>query len=108
LSLPVGAIYYIGATANLDRRLAGDRRGKVPGHSDNLPEFSFGPSLKCRGKFGHSRIYHPEQSADKLVRGLQSGQDSFRELEKKLKVVTFDPSPEILPLFEGGVIQCHA
>jgi hypothetical protein len=77
-------------------------------NSDNLPEFSFGPSLKCRGKFGHSRIYHPEQSADKLVRGLQSGQDSFRELEKKLKVVTFDPSPEILPLFEGGVIQCHA
>ena len=27
-------------------------------------------------------------------------------LEKKLKVVTFDPSPEILPLFESGVIQC--
>jgi ribose transport system substrate-binding protein len=27
-------------------------------------------------------------------------------LEKKLKVVTFDPSPEILPLFEDGVIQC--
>ena len=27
-------------------------------------------------------------------------------LEKKLKVVTFDPSPEILPLFEAGVIQC--
>jgi ribose transport system substrate-binding protein len=27
-------------------------------------------------------------------------------LEKKLKVVTFDPSPEVLPLFESGVIQC--
>ena len=27
-------------------------------------------------------------------------------LEKKLMVVTFDPSPEILPLFESGVIQC--
>ncbi|HEY0793551.1 MAG TPA: ABC transporter substrate-binding protein [Chthoniobacterales bacterium] len=27
-------------------------------------------------------------------------------LEKKLKVVTFDPSPEILPLFQSGVIQC--
>jgi ribose transport system substrate-binding protein len=27
-------------------------------------------------------------------------------LEKKLKVVTFDPSPEILPLFESEVIQC--
>ena len=26
-------------------------------------------------------------------------------LEKKVKVVTFDPSPEILPLFESGVIQ---
>jgi ribose transport system substrate-binding protein len=29
-----------------------------------------------------------------------------KALEKKLKVVTFDPSPEILPLFEAGVIQC--
>jgi ribose transport system substrate-binding protein len=27
-------------------------------------------------------------------------------LEKKVKVVTFDPSPEILPLFESGVIDC--
>jgi ribose transport system substrate-binding protein len=27
-------------------------------------------------------------------------------LEKKVKVVTFDPSPEILPLFENGTIQC--
>ncbi len=27
-------------------------------------------------------------------------------MEKKIKVVTFDPSPEILPLFEDGVIQC--
>ncbi len=27
-------------------------------------------------------------------------------LEQKLKVVTFDPSPEILPLFEAGAIQC--
>jgi ribose transport system substrate-binding protein len=26
-------------------------------------------------------------------------------LEKKVKVVTFDPSPEILPLFQSGVIQ---
>jgi ribose transport system substrate-binding protein len=26
-------------------------------------------------------------------------------LEKKVKIVTFDPSPEILPLFESGVIQ---
>ena len=27
-------------------------------------------------------------------------------LEKKVKVVTFDPSPEVLPLFENGTIQC--
>ena len=27
-------------------------------------------------------------------------------LEKKVKVVTFDPSPEVLPLFESGVIDC--
>ncbi|MGA8658191.1 MAG: ABC transporter substrate-binding protein [Chthoniobacterales bacterium] len=27
-------------------------------------------------------------------------------LEKKVRVVTFDPSPEILPLFESGVIDC--
>ena len=27
-------------------------------------------------------------------------------LEKKVTIVTFDPSPEILPLFESGVIQC--
>jgi len=27
-------------------------------------------------------------------------------LEKKVKVVTFDPSPEILPLFESGVVDC--
>jgi ribose transport system substrate-binding protein len=27
-------------------------------------------------------------------------------LEKKVKVITFDPSPEILPLFESGVIDC--
>ncbi|MBV9673830.1 MAG: ABC transporter substrate-binding protein [Verrucomicrobia bacterium] len=27
-------------------------------------------------------------------------------LDKKLKIVTFDPSPEVLPLFETGVIQC--
>lgn len=26
-------------------------------------------------------------------------------LENKVKVVTFDPSPEVLPLFEGGMIQ---
>jgi ribose transport system substrate-binding protein len=31
---------------------------------------------------------------------------SAKGLEKKLKVVTFDPSPEVLPLFESGVIQC--
>lgn len=28
-----------------------------------------------------------------------------RELDKKIKLVTFDPSPEVLPLFEEGVIQ---
>lgn len=27
-------------------------------------------------------------------------------LGKKIKVVTFDPSPEVLPLFESGVIDC--
>jgi ribose transport system substrate-binding protein len=27
-------------------------------------------------------------------------------LEKKVKVVTFDPRPEILPLFESGVVDC--
>jgi ribose transport system substrate-binding protein len=31
---------------------------------------------------------------------------SAKGLEKKVKVVTFDPSPEILPLFESGVIDC--
>lgn len=28
-----------------------------------------------------------------------------RELDKKIKLVTFDPSPEVLPLFEEGVIH---
>jgi ribose transport system substrate-binding protein len=27
-------------------------------------------------------------------------------LEKKVKVITFDPSPEVLPLFDSGVIDC--
>src|SRR5215471_14617297 len=27
-------------------------------------------------------------------------------LEQKIKVVTFDPSPEVWPLFENGTIQC--
>ena len=31
---------------------------------------------------------------------------SAKGLEKKVKVVTFDPSPEVLPLFESGVIDC--
>ena len=31
-----------------------------------------------------------------------------RELEKKLKLVTFDPSPEVIPLFEDGTIQAIA
>ncbi len=29
-----------------------------------------------------------------------------KAMEKKLRIVTFDPSPEVLPLFESGVIQC--
>ncbi len=28
-----------------------------------------------------------------------------RELDKKIKLITFDPSPEVLPLFEEGVIH---
>jgi ribose transport system substrate-binding protein len=31
-----------------------------------------------------------------------------RELEKKVKLVTFDPSPEVIPLFEDGTIQAIA
>jgi hypothetical protein len=31
-----------------------------------------------------------------------------RGLEKKVKLVTFDPSPEVIPLFEDGTIQAIA